>query len=151
MSVQELSRYKLTWTLCLLPHLHSTFPREVRGTFMLWMKFVYLIFNKRAVSNQPHNSEWTHVWYSPPQNGGKIKFPKSMIKFFPCLGEFSYQNMLAVTIMKGMNDFLVGNGYMPIAVRERRKTNVQILSQQGLYSSPTTSQQCLMLYMHTIF
>ena len=104
--------------MAVLPHLHSAIPRKVWGTFILRTRFVYLIYYKRCVPGHVRKSEWTHVWYSPPHNGGKFKLPKSMIELFPCIGEFCYQKMLAVTIMEAVNNYLVHNKYLPIAVKE---------------------------------
>ena len=98
--------------MALLPHLHSSILRKVWDTFILRTRFVYLIYYKRSVPNHSRKSEWTHVWHSPPHNGGKFKLPKSMIELFPCLGELCYQKMLAITIMEGVNNYLVHNGYL---------------------------------------
>ena len=92
--------------MAVLPHLHSAIPRKVWGTFIVRTMFVYLVYYKRSVPNS-RKSEWTHVWYSPPHNEGKFKLPKSMIELFPCVGEFCYQKMLAVTIMEAVNNYLV--------------------------------------------
>ena len=56
-----------------------------------------------------------------------------MIEVFPCLGEFSYQKMLAVTIMKGVNKFCVGHGYMPIIVRETQHELAMIKSARAVF------------------
>ena len=56
-----------------------------------------------------------------------------MIKLFPCLGEFTYQKILAVTIMKSVNNFLNGNGYMPIAVREMQHECAKIESARSSF------------------
>jgi len=56
-----------------------------------------------------------------------------MIELFPSLGEFSYQKMLAVTIMKGVNKFIVDNGYMPITVRETQNECAMIESTWGVF------------------
>jgi len=119
--------------MAVLPHLHSAIPRKVWGTFILRTRFGYLIYYKRSVTNQSRKSEWTHVWYSPPHNGGKFELPTSMIELFPCPGEFSYQNMLAVTIMKGVNKFLVGNRYMSITVRETQNEFAMIESERRVF------------------
>jgi len=119
--------------MALLPHLHSAIPRKIWGTFIVRTRFVYIIYYKRTVPVKSRKSDWTHVWYSPPHNGGKFKLPKSMIEVFPCLGEFSYQKMLAVTIMKGVNKFCVGHGYMPIIVRETQHELAMIKSARAVF------------------
>ena len=118
--------------LALLPHLHSAIPRKIWGTYIPRSKFIYRIFYKRAVSNESQNSAWTHVWYSPPHNGGKFKLPKSMMELFPCLGEFSYQKMLAVTIMQGVNNYCLTLGCQPLAVRETDNKMGKIISARNV-------------------
>ena len=41
--------------------------------------------------------------------------------------------MLAVTIMKSVNDFLLGNGYMSIAVRETQNECAKIESARSVF------------------
>lgn len=101
--------------LAVLPYLHSAVPRKLWGTFILRLKYCYYIFYKRAFHTSSAKSAWTHVWYTPPHNGGKFKMPESMIIDFPCLGEFSYQKMLAVTIMQSVNKHRLKLDLSPIA------------------------------------
>ena len=82
----------------------------------------------------------------PPHNGGKFKLPKSMMELFPCLGEFSYQKMLAVTIMQGVNNYRLTLGRQPLAVRET-DNEMRKSSPHAMSSKRTKMQPCLILYM----
>ena len=52
--------------LALLPHLHSTVPRKIWGTYILRSKFMYRIFYKRAVSNETKTAHGHMSGIHPP-------------------------------------------------------------------------------------
>ena len=56
-----------------------------------------------------------------------------MIDLFPCLGEFSYQKMLAVTIMQGVNNYRLTLGCQPLAVRETDNEMGKIISARNVF------------------
>lgn len=104
--------------LSVLSHLHSAIPRKVWGTFILPLRHVYLIYYKRASPKHDNKSSWTHVWYSPPHNGGRFKLPKHLLQMYPCVAEFSYQKMLAVMLMEAINKARCKVNLPPISPQE---------------------------------
>jgi hypothetical protein len=56
--------------LLAMKFIESTIPRKVWGTVIIRGKFNYHIFYRRC-KPKPNTNEYTHVWYTPPKDGGK--------------------------------------------------------------------------------
>ena len=125
--------------MAVLHHLHSAIPRKIWGTFILRTKLEYIIFYKRANPSEKNKAEWTHVWYSPPLNGGKFKMPKSLIEKYPTIGEFCYQKMLAVTIMDAINTHRMNEMLSPIALAETQNELANIKKARLVFDCESTS------------
>ena len=125
--------------MAVLPYLHSAIPQKIWGTFILQTKLEYISFYKRANPSEKNPSEWTHVWYTPPLNGGKFKMPKSSIEIYPTIGEFCYQKMLAVTIMDAVNTHRIKEMLSPIALAETQNELVNNKKARKVFDCESTS------------
>lgn len=85
-------------------------PRKLRGVLILRGQFTYFLVYRNVKS-----SSFVCYQYSPPKEGGSFNLPSYLLYRYPVLAEFAYLKMMAIEIIRSLNNYRASKGMSLVA------------------------------------